>query len=409
MRLKVLLILVLALIWTLISWRWYTCGIKGFCGAKPAEVVAAVTPVVAIPSDLDGDGLKDVLERTLGTDPKLIDTDADGVSDAYEVGDNTSQPLDTDNDGIINALDTDDDNDGLLSNTENNDPNGDGNPMDAFDIDGDKMPDFLDADHNDGPYGDLDNDGLINSVEARIGTDPRNKDTDGDGISDGDETDDIKNPRDTDGDGLINALDANKNDGPLADPDGDSLSNADEARIGTDPNNPDTDGDGINDGVEVALDRMHPLDADNNGIIDALEVYAPPVVAEPEPIAAPVSDKLEVVVAPESYNARIYFPYDNAENPDLSRATEDYFKKIVTETQAGRQISLVGHTDDRGTDAYNLSLGLQRAKTTRQLLIDHGASVGAIRVSSHGESEPIQPNDTDAGRQANRRVELTID
>ncbi len=411
MQFRVLLILVLTLIWALGSWRWYTCNIKGFCGTKKAIVIeeaVPIAPVPVIPGDLDGDGLNDALERALGTDPKLIDTDGDGITDAYEVGEDTSQPLDTDSDGTINALDTDDDNDGLLSNTENNDPNGDGNPIDAFDVDGDNILDFLDADHDDGPYGDLDGDGLINSVESRLGTDPRNKDTDGDGISDDNETDDIKNPRDTDGDGLINALDANKNDGPLADPDDDGLSNAEEAKIGTDPNNADTDGDGIKDGVEIGDDLMQPMDTDNNGIIDALEVYSPPVIAEPEPIAAPISEKLEVIVAPQSYNARIYFPYDNAENPSLSNETENYFKQIVSETQTGRHVELVGHTDDKGADAYNLPLGLERANTVKQLLIDRGADAKIINTSSRGESVPIQSNLTEAGRQANRRVELTI-
>lgn len=412
MQFRVLLILVLTLIWALGSWRWYTCNIKGFCGAKKAvvsEEAAPIDPVPVIPGDSDGDGLNDALERALGTDPKLIDTDGDGVTDTHEVGEDTSQPLDTDSDGTVNALDTDDDNDGLLSNTENNDPNSDGNPIDAFDVDGDNILDFLDADHNDGPAGDLDGDGLINSVEARLGTDPHNTDTDGDGISDDNETDDIKNPRDTDGDGLINALDANKNDGPLADPDGDGLSNSEEAKIGTDPNNPDTDGDGIRDGEEVGDELMHPMDADNNGIIDALEVYSPPVIAEPDPIAAPASEELEVIVAPESYNARLYFPYDNAENPSVSNTTEDYFKQIVTETQAGRQIKLVGHTDDKGSTHYNLLLGLERANTVKQLLINRGADSETISTSSQGEVTPIQTNDTDAGRQANRRVELTID
>jgi outer membrane protein OmpA-like peptidoglycan-associated protein len=412
MRFRVLLVLILALIWAVASWRWYTCNIKGFCGSKTTEISqqspATQAAPAAISGDLDGDGLTDALERALGSDPKRIDSDDDGVTDAYEIGDNTSQPLDTDNDGIINALDTDDDNDGQLSNTENNDPNSDGNPIDAFDVDGDDILDFLDADHNDGQHGDLDGDGLTNGTEARLGTDPRNVDTDGDGISDDDETDDIKNPRDTDGDGVINALDANKDDGPLADPDNDTLTNADETRLGTDPNNPDTDGDGLNDGIEVGGNRMQANDADNNGTIDALEAYSAPITSSPEPIAAPVSEQLEVVVAPSSFDARIYFPYNNAANPSLADATETYFKQVIAEANKGRHIALVGHTDDHGNDAANLSLGLQRAKTIRQLLIDRGITTTSITVSSHGEGSPIQSNTTDQGRQANRRVELTI-
>lgn len=55
------------------------------------------------------------------------------------------------------------------------------------------------------------------------------------------------------------------------DEDGDGLFGGDEATLGTDPNNEDTDGDGINDGVEVGPDTANPLDTDNDGVIDALD------------------------------------------------------------------------------------------------------------------------------------------
>ena len=90
---------------------------------------------------------------------------------------------------------------------------------------------------------DPDHDGLTNLEEFQHGTDPNNPDTDGDGVSDGDEVHkfhtDPLNP-DTDGDGL---------------------SDGDEIRLGTNPLNPDTDGDGIPDGIEVKL-GLNPLVAD---------------------------------------------------------------------------------------------------------------------------------------------------
>lgn len=82
--------------------------------------------------------------------------------------------------------------------------------------------------------GDSDRDGLTDIQEASVGTDPNNPDTDGDGLSDGDEVlIYLTNPRNRD-------------------TDGDMLSDYDEVMIyKTNPNNPDTDGDGIPDGVEV--------------------------------------------------------------------------------------------------------------------------------------------------------------
>src|SRR5262249_48229056 len=88
-----------------------------------------------------------------------------------------------------------------------------------------------------------DHDGLTNLEEFQAGTDPRNPDTDGDGVLDGDEVHkyhtDPLNP----------------------DSDGDGLTDGDEIRLGTNPLNRDTDGDGIPDGVEIKL-GLNPLVAD---------------------------------------------------------------------------------------------------------------------------------------------------
>jgi hypothetical protein len=94
---------------------------------------------------------------------------------------------------------------------------------------------------------------LTNDEELSLGTDPNNADTDGDGINDGEEVlEDDTNPLD-DCDSL--------NGTPLgtSDCDGDGLTNDEEAAAGTDPDIADTDGDGISDGQEVS-DTTDPLD-----------------------------------------------------------------------------------------------------------------------------------------------------
>ena len=95
-----------------------------------------------VDKDSDGDGLTDNQEVLIGTDPNNPDTDGDGINDKAEVGSNVNSPRDTDGDGKIDALDTDDDNDGLLTKYENY--NG-GTPVDD-DTDKDGIPDYLDPD-----------------------------------------------------------------------------------------------------------------------------------------------------------------------------------------------------------------------------------------------------------------------
>ncbi|WP_299114574.1 DUF6252 family protein [uncultured Winogradskyella sp.] len=86
--------------------------------------------------DSDGDGIFNYLDD---------DDDDDGILTMYEAVDMDGNPVDTDGDGDVDYLDDDDDGDGILTINENADPNGDGNPDDALDSDGDGVPDYLQA------------------------------------------------------------------------------------------------------------------------------------------------------------------------------------------------------------------------------------------------------------------------
>ncbi|MCK0189553.1 gliding motility-associated C-terminal domain-containing protein, partial [Arenibacter sp. F20364] len=81
------------------------------------ESVDVTITVTTCTMDSDGDGLFDRDETALGLDPTLRDTDADGIEDGVEVGPDINNPIDTDSDGIIDALDSnilDSDNDGVV-------------------------------------------------------------------------------------------------------------------------------------------------------------------------------------------------------------------------------------------------------------------------------------------------------
>ncbi len=71
-------------------------------------------------------------------------------------------------------------------------------------------------------------------------------------------------------------------------------------------------------------------------------------------------------------------------------------------------VLIVGHTDSRGEDAYNMNLSQRRANSASAYLQSRGVPASRIRTSGRGETEPVGSNDTNAGMQANRRVEVAI-
>ena len=203
--------------------------------------------------DTDGDGLTDIIEGEIGTDPENPDTDGDGENDFNEIGD-PSNPTDTDGDGIIDALEA-----------STNDQDGDGVNDEEDPANTDPCIPNLTAGNC-----DQDNDGLTNDEENTIGTDPTNPDTDDDGFGDGEEATNGSDPLDPcDPDDSL----------PLCniDTDGDGLTDAQEEVIGTDINNPDTDGDGLTDGAEFnnGTDPLDPCDPENNDPDCAEGVHIP--------------------------------------------------------------------------------------------------------------------------------------
>lgn len=123
---------------------------------------------------------------------------------------------------------------------------------------------------------DTDSDGLQDGCEIDIGTDPLLADSDGDGLMDGEEIAAGSSPlvADTDGDGIVDGLEVNiyGSNPCVSDTDGDGISDLQELQIGTDLLNADTDQDGLSDGLEyvINLDPRQP-DTDFDGMNDGWE------------------------------------------------------------------------------------------------------------------------------------------
>lgn len=82
--------------------------------------------------------------------------------------------------------------------------------------------------------------------------------------------------------------------------------------------------------------------------------------------------------------------------------------KVFLEDNSAIQIQLNGHTDNVGSDTNNLALSDNRAKAVFTYLVENGIKATRMTYKGYGETSPIDSNDTDAGRQANRRTEFII-
>ncbi|HEU4365319.1 MAG TPA: OmpA family protein [Candidatus Krumholzibacteria bacterium] len=105
--------------------------------------------------------------------------------------------------------------------------------------------------------------------------------------------------------------------------------------------------------------------------------------------------------------ADILFDFDKA---TLRRDVEFNLVKIATIlNQFGEmKILIEGHTDAIGTDEYNLGLSQRRAQAVHDFLVSQDVKAERLSFEGYGESRPVADNDTDEGRQKNRRVDLVI-
>jgi OmpA-OmpF porin, OOP family len=123
-------------------------------------------------------------------------------------------------------------------------------------------------------------------------------------------------------------------------------------------------------------------------------------------------EEAEVVATPDRVTVRLYgltFPSGSAEIRPENFSTLTKLERVVREFPEGR-ITVEGHTDSVGNDDVNQALSQRRAIAVRDWLLQ-GIAISAERISAvgRGESRPIAPNDTAAGRDRNRRIEVVID
>jgi len=103
----------------------------------------------------------------------------------------------------------------------------------------------------------------------------------------------------------------------------------------------------------------------------------------------------------------VYFDYDKSDIREESFPALNALYSAMKENPA-MVVEIAGHTDNKGPDDYNMELSQRRSNAVRDYLVKKGISAKRILPKGYGENEPIDTNDTDAGRQKNRRTEVRV-
>lgn len=108
-----------------------------------------------------------------------------------------------------------------------------------------------------------------------------------------------------------------------------------------------------------------------------------------------------------TFDSGLLFDFDSAELRAESRENLRNLANSIEEWE-GSNILIVGHTDSKGSDSYNHDLSVRRANSAKQFLVTQGVPAFRIEAAGRGEAEPIADNESDWGRQQNRRIEVAI-
>ncbi|TAK57367.1 MAG: OmpA family protein, partial [Bacteroidetes bacterium] len=235
---------------------------------------------------------------------------------------------------------------------------------------------------------DTDGDGLRDSYEVlTFHTDPIRPDTDLDGLSDGDEsrnflTDALK--KDTDGDGLD---------------DGEEIKTTK-----TNPLDADTDHGGVKDGIEVAK-NVNPLDASDDR---SVSLTGPSTTTDrTTPSTTPSTGRTMTDLNLGFMLAGIQFRTASDEiTPGSTRILNRAYRVLTENPEVHLEIQ--GHTDNIGSAAVNLELSQRRAQAVKIWLIGRGIDPARLNTKGFGYSRPIASNDSESGRQKNRRIEFIV-
>lgn len=176
------------------------------------------------------------------------------------------------------------------------------------------------------------------------------------------------------------------------------------------------------DGGSIVLSGTAPSESVANRVATAVQtawpdlvpvndiaVITPGLAPPPAPRGPALTGECADLQPTISGLLRTPIQYD-ANGTGLAPSSAALINEIVDELKAcpDARVAITGHTDDSGADADNITLSTKNAKAVADAFIRQGISAGRVSSEGVGSTEPIAGNDTESGRAANRRIEITV-
>ena len=176
----------------------------------------------------------------------------------------------------------------------------------------------------------------------------------------------------------------------------------------------DGDGDGIPNSIDNCPNTPVGDKVNDKGCTIVSSIILPEEVTYLEDTGTQAVETVsEVVVQKNSFtkrkrqNIKVGFESNSAVIKSSSKVSVKRFADFL-KNNPSLNVTIEGYTDNSGNRAKNLSLSTKRAQSVRALLIKYGANASKIKAVGKGDLNPIADNETESGREINRRIEVVI-
>ncbi len=133
-----------------------------------------------------------------------------------------------------------------------------------------------------------------------------------------------------------------------------------------------------------------------------------PIQGTPPPVVAAAPPRVEVRDNKIEIHEKIQFDFDKATIKDASTSLMTEIADVIKKNPQIKKIRIEGHASSEGSAQHNKQLSDDRAKSVMKWLTDHGIPTAELMSQGFGSDKPIADNNTEDGREKNRRVEFTI-